>query len=145
MEQEYLAQARRALERDGVTFAAVLADGRLIVSEKKGIAPMMELLEQEEGMLAGAVVADRVIGRAAAFLLEKGRAAAVYAGVISTHARNVLEKSGIPFSFGKEVPYIINRAGTGMCPMEACVLELADAEAAYEALKRKLAETAARE
>ena len=31
-----------------------------------------------------------------------------------------------------------------MCPMEASVLELSDAEAAYGALRRKLAEMAAR-
>lgn len=142
MAQEHLERAKCALERDGVTFAAALADGRLVVSEKKGIAPMMELLGEDAGILCGAAVADRVIGRAAAFLLEKGGAAAVYAEVISTHAKKVLEKSGIPFSFGKETPYIVNRAGTGMCPMEACVLELTDAEEAYAALERKMTELA---
>lgn len=143
MEQEYLERAKRALGQDGITFAAALADGRLVTSEKKGIAPMMELLSEDDGILRGAAVADRVIGRAAAFLLEKGGAAAVYAGVISAHAKKVLKKSGIPFSFGKETPYIVNRAGTGMCPMEACVLELTDAEEAYAALRRKQAEQTA--
>lgn len=133
-------RAKQALGEEGVTFAAVLADGRLLVSGKKGIAPMMELLGQDAGALAGAAVADKVIGRAAAFLLEKAGAAAVYADVLSTHAKEVLERSGMAFSFGKEVPYIINRAGTGMCPMEACVLGLADAGEAYEALRKKLAE-----
>lgn len=133
-------RAKQALGEEGVTFAAVLADGRLLVSGKKGIAPMMELLGQDAGALAGAAVADKVIGRAAAFLLEKAGAAAVYADVLSTHAKEVLERSEMAFSFGKEVPYIINRAGTGMCPMEACVLGLADAGEAYEALRKKLAE-----
>lgn len=133
-------RAKQALGEEGVTFAAVLADGRLLVSGKKGIAPMMELLGQDAGALAGAAVADKVIGRAAAFLLEKAGAAAAYADVLSTHAKEVLERSGMAFSFGKEVPYIINRAGTGMCPMEACVLGLADAGEAYEALRKKLAE-----
>lgn len=135
-----LVRAKQALEQEGVTFAAAFSDGRLSVSGKKGIAPMMEILEQDGKALAGAAVADKVIGRAAAFLLEKAGVAAVYAGVLSTHAKEILEKSGTAFSFGKEVPYIINRAGTGMCPMEACVLELTDAEAAYEALRKKLAE-----
>ncbi len=144
MGQERMERAMRALEQGGTTFAAVLSDGRTVTSEKKGIAPMMELLEKDAGVLSGAFVADRVIGRAAAFLLEKGGAAGVYAGILSTHAREVLEKCGIPFSCGEEMPYIINRAGTGMCPMEACVLDLADAAAAYEALRRKLAELSAR-
>ncbi len=143
MEHQHLSRAIHALQQ-GTTFAAVLSDGRLVTSEKKGIAPMMELLERDASAMEGASVADRVIGRAAAFLLEKGGAAGVYAGILSTHAREVLEKCGIPFSCGEETPYIINRAGTGMCPMEACVLELTDAAEAYEALRQKLAELSAR-
>ena len=38
--------------------------------------------------------------------------------------------------------YIINRTRTGMCPMEETVLGIEEAEAAYEALKLKLAELA---
>ena len=104
MEKQGLERARHALEQEGATFAAAFPDGRIVISEKKGIAPMMELLGQDETALRGAAVADRVIGRAAAFLLEKGGVAAVYAGIISTHAKDVLERSGIPFSFGEEVP-----------------------------------------
>lgn len=144
MGQGHLERAMRALEQEGTTFAAAYADGRLVVSGKKGIAPMMEMLGEDAASLEGAFVADRVIGRAAAFLLEKGGAAEAYAGILSTHAKKALEKSGIPFSFGEETPYIVNRAGTGMCPMEACVLEVADAEEAYDALRRKTAELSAR-
>ena len=71
MEHQHLSRAIHALQQ-GTTFAAVLSDGRLVTSEKKGIAPMMELLERDASAMEGASVADRVIGRAAAFLLEKG-------------------------------------------------------------------------
>lgn len=134
-----LEQAKAALQGE-ITFAAVLADGRIITSEKKGIAPMMALLKEDADVLKGACVADRVIGKAAALLMEKGGVIAVYGDIISTHAMSIYKKNGTPVTCGKEVPYIINWAKTGMCLMEQTVLEIEDAEEAYEALKRKLIE-----
>ncbi|MBR3992234.1 MAG: DUF1893 domain-containing protein, partial [Anaerotignum sp.] len=43
-------------------------------------------------------------------------------------------------TYRTEVEYIINRTKTGMCPMEQTVLDVEDAEEAYEALRNKLAE-----
>ena len=140
MEQR-LEQAKKALQGE-ITFAAVLADGRLITSEKKGIAPMMALLKEDADILKGACVADRVIGRAAALLMEKAGVAAAFGGIVSSHALKAFGKSNISFTFEKEVEYIINRTKTGMCPMEQTVLDMEDAEAAYEALKLKLTELA---
>lgn len=140
--EERLEQAKAALQGE-ITFAAILANGELVTSEKKGIAPMMALLQKEETLLQGACVADRVIGRAAALLMEKAGVAAAFGGIVSTHALRAFANSGIPFTYGKEVDHIINRTKTGMCPMEQTVLEIEDAEAAYEALKRKLMELAA--
>ena len=142
MKQEGLEQAKAALTGE-ITFAAVLADGSLVTSEKKGIAPMMTLLAEDENCLKGAVVADRVIGRAAALLMEKGGVAAAFGEVVSSHALKAFEKSEIDFSRGREVEYIINRTKTGMCPMEQTVLDISDAEEAYFALKEKLAALAA--
>ncbi|MBQ3032176.1 MAG: DUF1893 domain-containing protein [Anaerotignum sp.] len=134
-----LEQAKAALAGE-ITFAAVLSDGTLITSEKKGIAPMMALLEEDKDILKGAYVADRVIGRAAALLMEKAGVAAAFGELVSSHALKAFGKSGIPFTYGKEADYIINRTKTGMCPMEQTVLDIEDAEEAYEALRKKLAE-----
>jgi len=134
-----LEQAKAALVGE-ITFAAVLSDGRMVTSEKKGIAPMMALLKEDMEQLQGACVADRVIGRAAALLMEKAGVAAAFGEVVSSHALKAFQKSGIPFAYGKEVEYIINRTKTGMCPMEETVLGIEDAEAAYAALQAKLAE-----
>lgn len=143
MQESRLEQVKAALQGD-LTFAAILKDGRLVTSEKKGITPMMALLAEEERILEEAVIADRVIGRAAALLMQKAGAAAVYGEVMSSHAIHAFEAAGLSFSYGKEVDYIINRAGTGMCPMEQTVLEITSPEAAYVALKQKLMEFSAR-
>lgn len=134
--EQRLEQAKGALRGD-VTFAAVLADGKVVTSEQKGIASMMALLAEDMEILRGACVADRVIGRAAALLMEKGGVAAAYGQVVSSHARKAFAKSGISFTYGKEVEYIINRTKTGMCPMEEAVLDITEPEEAYAALQRK--------
>lgn len=130
-------KVKKMLEQEEVTFSAVTKNG-LITSSLRGIAPMMNLLQEDEASLSDACVADRVIGRAAAFLLLKGRAAKLYAKVISRHALDILEKSQIEVVYDKCVPYIVNRKGDGMCPMEECVLNTEDADEAYRLLSEKL-------
>lgn len=141
--QNRLEQAKAALQGE-LTFAAILKNGELFTSEKKGIAPMMALLAEDERVLEGAVIADRVIGKAAALLMQKAGVAEVYGEIVSSHAIKAFASAGLPFSYGKEVEYIINRAGTGMCPMEQTVLKITSPEEAYTALKQKLAELSAR-
>ena len=110
---DLLEQAKKALEAEGVTFAAVSSCGEKKTSQKKGIAPMMEILAECPEFLQGAAVADQVIGKAAAFLLRKGGAKYLYAKIISEHALETLQNSGIAVSYGTKVPYIINRNKDG--------------------------------
>ena len=88
---DLLEQAKKALEAEGVTFAAVSSCGEEKISQKKGIAPMMEILAECPDFLQGAAVADQVIGKAASFLLRKGGAKYLYAKVISEHALETLQ------------------------------------------------------
>ena len=94
------------------------------------------LLQDPEG-LKGAFVADRVIGRAAAFLLVYGEVKGLHAKLISSHAKEVLLRYGLPFEYEEEVPYIKNRRQDGMCPMEQSVLNTENAEKAFEILCEK--------
>ncbi|MBM6830138.1 DUF1893 domain-containing protein [Anaerotignum lactatifermentans] len=137
---EALERAKAALEKEGVTFSLAGAKGESCCSAKKGIAPMMELLAEDAQLLRGAAVADRVIGKAAAFLMVYGGVLAVYGEVMSEHAAKVLEAAGMDFSYGKLVPYIINRNKDGMCPMEQAVLGETEPERAYAVLRRKTEE-----
>lgn len=110
-----------------------------VTSEKKGIAPIMELLNEEPEILKGAKVVDRIIGRAAALLLVKGQIKSLYTEIISDHALAVLKKhKNITVSYTKKVPYIINRTKDGMCPMENATLDIEDPEEAYKVLVEKL-------
>ncbi len=130
-----LENCKSVLHAEGCTCVA-RQDGQLYTATERGIRPLMQWLES--GILHGAVLADKVIGKAAAFLLEKGGVTAIYADVISVPAAEVLERADIPYSFRTKVPYIQNRTGNGMCPMESAVLSVKDADEAYLKLQETL-------
>jgi hypothetical protein len=52
----------------------------------------------------------------------------------------VLQTHEIPVECGQIVENIINRKGDGICPFEAAVLEIEDAQVAYGAICRKMDE-----
>ncbi len=123
-----LENCKSVLHTKGYTCVAQQG-GQLYTATERGIRPLMHWLES--GILHGAVLADKVIGKAAAFLLEKGGAKAIYADVISIPAAEVLERAEIEYGFKTKVPYIQNRTGDGICPMENAVLSTENADEAY--------------
>ena len=121
MENKYMQQAKELLAQKEENTCAIVwkadAGKEPYVSEYKGIRPIMEFLKKGES-LKGAYIADKVIGKAAAFLMVYGGAVSVYARVISGAAKDVFSKAGVCCEFEKEVPYIINRKDDGICPVE---------------------------
>ena len=116
-----------------------LKDCVVAVSNKTGIAPLLEFIE--DGVdLKDCVVADKIVGRAVAFLCAKIKAKQVYAEVLSEKAVEILNKYKIEFSYGVKAKEIINRNKTGICPMEETVLDIYDVETAYLKLKEKMEE-----
>ena len=104
----------------------------------RGVKPLLHWLDS--GLdLNGFCAADRVVGRATAFLYCLLGVKEVYARVMSQPARDVLESCGIVSYTDKVVPGIINRRGTGPCPFEAAVMDIAKADEALVAIRAKLA------
>ncbi len=113
--------------------------GETIVSDKRGVAPMMEIISSGRGV-NGFSAADVVVGKAAAMLFVKAGVSAVYAATISAGGKGILGKSRGPEEYGPPVARRINRHGTGLCPMEQAVLDCGDAEEGYLKIKEKLKE-----
>lgn len=103
-----------------------------------GILPILKPLVKDATFFDQAVVYDKVIGKAAALLLIKGKAKAIYGELMSESAKAVLEAAGIAFSYQKLCQRIQNKEKTGICPMEASVLETTDPEVAFQILAKKL-------
>ncbi len=108
------------------------------VSHERGIAPIMIMLKRDRNYFYDCIVVDKIIGKAAAMMLTLSCAKYIHAQLMSTSAMRYLDQHGIPYSYDQSCEWIVNRSGTGMCPMEAAVASLEDGEAAYEALYQKL-------
>ena len=95
---------------------------------ERGVQDLYRLLKTEPDFLRGAFIADKVIGKAAAALMALGGVDEVFARVISSPARELLERSEIKVDFLVEVPHIINRTRTGWCPLETRCFRMHTAE-----------------
>jgi hypothetical protein len=137
---DLLRKAVRRLEETDATFVAV-KDGWIFESHDRGIAPMMKLLSEDPESLRGTCVADKVIGKAAALLLCYAGIQKLYAKTISEHAISVLKDHALPCECGQTVPFIVNRAGDGMCPMEQLVLGVTTPDEAYAILREHTGRT----
>ncbi|MFO7636593.1 MAG: DUF1893 domain-containing protein [Clostridia bacterium] len=90
----------------------------LMASDKKGVLPLVEFLLHYPDM-KGCILADRVIGKAAALLCIKAKFLHVHARVMSQPAAAVLKHHGIHYDYDMMVNAIQNRQHTGLCPMES--------------------------
>lgn len=102
--------------------ALVLLNGSIHTYDERGVSTLYRLLQENAPLLKGALVADKVVGKAAAALMVLGGVREVYADVVSQLALDLLGKTKVEVSYGKVVPHIVNRLGTDWCPMETrCV------------------------
>ena len=125
--------ARTLLEKENYT--CVICRGEDVLTDRRrGVKPLMELLESGKD-LQGYSAADKVVGKAAAFLYCLLGVKALHAGILSEPALAVLENAGIPVEYGTLVPAIRNRAGDGFCPMETAVWDLDDPALAPAAIR----------
>ena len=121
----------------GGASCALVKGEKYYVSERSGIAPMLEFIAKGID-LNGFSAADKIVGKAAAMLFVKAGVKEVYAEVLSEAGKKFLESHGINVSFGTLTGRIINRAGTGQCPMDECVAGIYDLDQGYAALKAKV-------
>ena len=119
-------------------YTCVLCKGdRTYTTEKRGILPLAEWVETGVP-LGGFSAADKIVGRAAAFLYILLGVKEVHASVMSEEAMHLLSQNGIMATSDVNVTCIINRAGTGICPMEQAVLGIRKPEEALDAIRRTM-------
>lgn len=98
------------------------------IFRERGVKDLFRLLEEDPAFLAGAYIADKVVGKGAAALMVLGGVRGVYAEVVSAPALGLFSAAHIPVEYGIEVPHIINRAKTGWCPVEMLCRDCRTAE-----------------
>lgn len=96
----------------------VVANNGIHAYDGRGVSDLYRLLNAEPDTLRAAQIADKVVGKGAAALMALARVGDVYADVVSRPALAMLEKYGVRVSYGAIADHIINRSGTGICPLE---------------------------
>jgi len=116
--------------------SCVICNGRQIRTfRERGVKDLYRLLVEEPELLRGAFVADKVVGKGAAALMILGGVEEVYADVASTAALELLADRGVRAECAIETPQIVNRAGTGRCPVETLCLAYGTAEECLEPIR----------
>lgn len=111
-------------------------------STKRGVAPLLDWLDA--GIcLENCSVADKVIGKGAAFLYLKLNCRDIHAQVISRPALALLQSQGVCVTCDHLVDGIQNRDHTGPCPVESAVLSVTSADEALTVIRARLRELAA--
>ena len=130
-----LEQARQILTAGNYT-CVLCRDDAVLTATARGVRPLLDWLDS--GLdLAGFSAADKVVGRATAYLYVLLGIRHVHALVMSTPARSALESNGITALCDREVPGIINRRGDGPCPFEEAVLGITEPTQALRAIRKK--------
>lgn len=128
--------AKKFLTDAGYTCVICRGDD-IHMSEKRGVAPLIELLDSKIDV-RGYSAADKAVGKAAAMLFVLLGVSEIYAAIMSRSAKKILDEYGIKYSCGEEVEYIINRKKDGMCPMEKAVMDIDDPAEAQKEIKETI-------
>ena len=128
--------AQQLLVENGYTCVLCSADAEYH-SRDRGVKPLIDFIDSGVDF-HGFFAADKTVGAGAAHAYVILGVAEVWAKVISESGKHVLENNGIRVFADVVVPYIINRAGDGVCPFETAVRDIDDSERALAVMKEKL-------
>lgn len=129
-------KARRIL-CDG-DYTCILCKGDTVyTTSQRGVKPLVGWM-MDDRSYAGFSAADKVVGRATAFLYCLLKVESVFAIVISRPALEILQSHGIITRYDLLVDHIINRKGDGICPFESAVLDILEPDAAFEVIREKM-------
>ena len=128
---------RAISELDSLQLSVLIRKGEQVVftSREPMLRPLLKAIDQLGPALRGATVVDRIVGKAAALLCAYAGVGEVLTPLASEPAIDLLTARGIPVSARRIVPYIRNRDGTDMCPMERLALAYDDPGEFLAALK----------
>jgi len=100
------------------TLWAYKGDKLLFISSKHGLQPLFEYVDKGAPFQGKIKIFDKVVGNAAALLMVKAKCKEIYSPLASELALKTLRRYNIQYHIHSTTPYIQNREGEDMCPME---------------------------
>ncbi len=126
------------LEKSGNSLMIYKKGVLLFESDLGGIRPHLKAINEHGEDLEGTIMVDKILGRAAAFLVIYSKAAEAITNIVSTLGKQILEANHIKFSYREEVAHIKMKNGVIFCPFESMVQGLHDPDEAYAAIVEKM-------
>lgn len=113
------------------------SDEETLISKKRGVAPLIEWLDEGKNLKEYSA-ADKVVGNGAAFLYILLEVKELYANVISKSALETLNRYQIAITYDILTEAIRNRENTGFCPIETAVSGITSPDKALTAIRSRL-------
>lgn len=113
------------------------SDEDTLISKKRGVAPLIEWLDEGKNLKEYSA-ADKVVGNGAAFLYILLEVKELYANVISKSALETLNRYQIAITYDILTEAIRNRENTGFCPIETAVVGITSPDKALTAIRSRL-------
>lgn len=113
------------------------SDEDTLISKKRGVAPLIEWLDEGKNLKEYSA-ADKVVGNGAAFLYILLEVKELHANVISKSALETLNRYQIAITYDILTEAIRNRENTGFCPIETAVSGITSPDKALTAIRSRL-------
>lgn len=113
------------------------SDEDTLISKKRGVAPLIEWLDEGKNLKEYSA-ADKVVGNGAAFLYILLEVKELHANVISKSALETLNRYQIAITYDILTEAIRNRENTGFCPIETAVVGITSPDKALNAIRSRL-------
>lgn len=115
---------------------ALIKNGKIIFKSKaQHLKPLILCIEKHKKEMRGAVVFDKIVGRAAAILLVYAKVKEVWTSTVSHSGKAYLAKNKVKIVYKNLEDYIMNRRRDKVCPMEKMSLEMPEKEFIAKILK----------
>lgn len=128
----------KTLVKEGKADCVLINEGVFLSLSGRGIGPLLNFYQTHRSDMCGGCIVDKVAGKAAAFIGAAGKVAVFYALTMSQSAVALLNAYGIDSDCETLAEKIINRAGTGPCPMEKAVADIREPDAAVAKIEETL-------
>ena len=116
-----------------------MKEDSVFYSRERGVKPLVQFILSKEDF-KDYIAADKVIGKATAFLYIILQVKKIYASVISKKALEILMKNNIDVEYDLLVDNIRNRKNDGICPFEEAVIDIEDQNKALKVIISKMRE-----
>ncbi len=117
------------------SFVLIKNEKIVFKSKAQHLKPLIFCIKKYKKEMRGAIVFDKIVGRAAAILLVYAKVKEVWTPTISRSGKAYLAKNKVKIVYKKLENYIMNRRGDEVCPMEKMSLEMPEKEFITKMLK----------